>query len=139
MRARLLPRRAPLTSHRRLHLSPFTSRPSPLRSLYDPYTIWKFTLLWTLTLHGAVFLFMGLFTLPAFSRRHFRLSLLGPVAFVVAGTFGAFLSATIVGYALAALYNANFLRMSTWVPALWGAIQTLILVSASFSRVSLLG
>jgi len=77
---------------------------------------------------------MGLVCLPNFARRHARLSLLGPVVFVVLGELGAFVSATVVGYALAALYNANFLRMSTWVPALWGAIQTLILISASFSK-----
>ena len=77
---------------------------------------------------------MGLFCVPAFAKRHARLSLLGPVMFIALGEMGAFLSATVVGYALAALYNANFLRMSTWVPALWAAIQTLILISASFSK-----
>lgn len=113
----------PLTTATRSHLS-----------LYNPYSIWTFTLLWTLLLHGVVFLFMGLLCIPAFAPRHLRLSLLGPVVFVALGELGAFVSATVVGYALAALYNANFLRMSTWVPALWAAIQTLILVSASFSK-----
>lgn len=73
---------------------------------------------------------------PIFAKRHFRLSLLAPIIFTSIGLLGGFLSATIVGYALAALYNAAFLRMSTWVPALYGAIQTLVLVTGSYAIIS---
>ncbi|KAM0755693.1 hypothetical protein T439DRAFT_320403 [Meredithblackwellia eburnea MCA 4105] len=96
--------------------------------LYNPYAIWRFTLLWTLVLFGVVFALAGFVVIPIFAKRHLRLSLLAPLVFVSFGLLGALISSTIVGYALAALYNAAFLRMSTFVPALWAAIQTLVLL-----------
>lgn len=96
--------------------------------LYNPYAIWRFTVIWTLLLFGATFACAGFLVVPVFAKRHFRLSLLAPLVFVTVGLLGAFISATIVGYALAAVYNAAFLRMSTFVPALWGALQTLVLL-----------
>lgn len=84
--------------------------------------------MWTILLFGLVFALAGFLVLPIFAKRHFRLSLLAPPIFTAVGVLGGFLSATIVGYALAALYNAAFLRMSTFVPALWGGIQTLVLI-----------
>lgn len=37
------------------------------------------------------------------------------------------------GYALAALYNAAYLRMSTFVPPLWAAAQALLLLLISWT------
>jgi len=101
--------------------------------LYTPYSIWRFTVFWTILLFGLVFLFASLLSLPSFFRRHHRLSLLLPLVFVGVGVLGAFVSGTIVGYALAALYNSTFLRMSTFVPALYGAVQTLILIAGAYT------
>ncbi|KAI5478567.1 hypothetical protein MNV49_004826 [Pseudohyphozyma bogoriensis] len=101
--------------------------------LYNPYQIWRFTVLWTLLLFGLPFAIAGLLCVPIFARRHFRLALLAPVVFTVVGLLGAFISATVVGYAIAALYNAAYLRMSTFVPALFGGIQTLTLLLGLFT------
>ena len=42
---------------------------------------------------------------------------------------------TLVGFTLAAVYNAGF-KMSTWIPFFWGLIQILTVVSAGYSTVS---
>jgi len=34
---------------------------------------------------------------------------------------------------LAAVYNAGYFRMSTWIPCVWGVINTLVLILSSFS------
>jgi len=61
---------------------------------------------------------------------------LTPAIFFLSYAFAALVSGSIVGWAVAALYNAAFLRMSTWVPALWSAGLTLILIISSYSNIS---
>lgn len=41
-----------------------------------------------------------------------------------------------LGLAIAAIYNAGFYRMSTWVPFLWGLIQALVVIMGSYSTVT---
>jgi len=36
-------------------------------------------------------------------------------------------------YSLGAVYNAGFFSMSTWIPLLWGDINVLVLIIASFT------
>ncbi|KAM0793351.1 hypothetical protein ACM66B_000806 [Microbotryomycetes sp. NB124-2] len=106
------------------------------RYLYTPGAIWRFVLFWTMILYGAVFLIMGLWCSAVFAKRHPRLALLAPVIFLSVGLAIAFVSGTVVGYCLAALYNAAFLRMSTYVPALWAVLQLLILLYFSLTTQS---
>ncbi|TNY22004.1 hypothetical protein DMC30DRAFT_415547 [Rhodotorula diobovata] len=99
--------------------------------LYRPEQIWRFTLYDTLVLFGAVFFLAGCLCGANFARRHPRLALAAPVVYSAVGMTLGFVSATIVGYALAALYNAAFLRMSCWIPAIWSLVQLFVLILAS--------
>jgi len=36
-------------------------------------------------------------------------------------------------HSLAAVYNAGYYSMSTWVPLLWGLINVLVLIISSFT------
>ncbi|GAA6008161.1 May24p [Rhodotorula paludigena] len=101
------------------------------RYLYRPEQIWRFTVYDTLVLVGTVYFFAGCLCGANFARRHPRLALLAPVVYSTVGIGLGFVGATIIGYCLAALYNAAFLRMSTWVPALYSLILTLTLVLSS--------
>ncbi|GAA6031934.1 hypothetical protein JCM8097_003349 [Rhodosporidiobolus ruineniae] len=106
-------------------------KPNAAQYLYTPEQIWRFTLYDTLVLTGFVYFTAGVLCALNFRRRHTRLALLAPVVWSVVGLVLAFVSATIVGYCLAALYNAAFLRMSCWVPALWASNITMILLLSS--------
>ncbi|OAV93417.1 hypothetical protein PTTG_01586 [Puccinia triticina 1-1 BBBD Race 1] len=70
------------------------------------------------------------------TRRPFASLFITPVFFLVIYSFSAVISGSLVGWAIAALYNAAFLRMSTWVPALWSAGLTLIVIISSYSNIS---
>jgi hypothetical protein len=70
------------------------------------------------------------------TRRPFASLFLTPTFFFLIFSFSAVISGSLVGWAIAALYNAAFLRMSTWVPALWSAGLTLIVVISSYSNIS---
>ncbi|GAA5981570.1 hypothetical protein JCM10908_004160 [Rhodotorula pacifica] len=97
--------------------------------LYRPEQIWRFVVYDTLLLFGSVFLLAGCVCALNFHRRHFRLAVLvAPAFFTLVGLALAFVSATVVGYCLAAVYNASFLRMTTWVPAIWALVQILIVI-----------
>ncbi|BGP36567.1 hypothetical protein JCM10449v2_000468 [Rhodotorula kratochvilovae] len=99
--------------------------------LYTPEQIWRFTLYDTLVLFGAVYFVAGCLCAANLSRRHLRLALAAPLVYSFVGITLGFISATIVGYALAALYNAAFLRMSCWIPAIWSLVQLFVLVLSS--------
>lgn len=104
---------------------------------YTAPAIWKFTLLWTLLLYGIVFLVAGLACLP-FARRHLRLALIAPLISVAYGLALATFSATIVGFAIAAIYSATGLGMSTFVPALYSAASVLSVILSSYSTVGMM-
>ena len=36
-------------------------------------------------------------------------------------------------FSLGAVYNAGYLRMSTWIPVTWGLINVLVLILSSFA------
>jgi hypothetical protein len=69
----------------------------------------------------------------AMLRRSWKLVWVVPVLYVVLAGIEAFLSGSMVGGLLGALYNSAFARMSTWIPFVWGLISTLILVLGSFA------
>ncbi|ORZ00648.1 hypothetical protein BCR43DRAFT_432780 [Syncephalastrum racemosum] len=59
-----------------------------------------------------------------------------PIIFVVAGTLASFLIGSIMGVALALVYNAGFFVMSTWIPFLWALIQILVVMVGSYSTIT---
>ncbi|GMK56577.1 hypothetical protein CspeluHIS016_0304170 [Cutaneotrichosporon spelunceum] len=129
--------------------------------LPDATSIWKFTFYWTLILMSATFeacaalaVFAQLLSRSAARRRDaaanagrrskFRLRrrsplyflLLIPIAMGAIATFVSLVSGTVVGFALAAVYNAGGFAMSTWVPFMWGMIQVVVLIIASYSSLT---
>jgi hypothetical protein len=58
--------------------------------------IWKFTLFWTFTIFGVVFLAAGLWAWSVYFMKS-KWSILIPILYVVSGEFIALVSGTIVG------------------------------------------
>lgn len=52
--------------------------------------------------------------------------------YMAIGAMEAFIAGSIVGGILGALYDAGYFRMSTWTPFIWGLINMLVLIVASF-------
>jgi len=100
--------------------------------LYHTTDIWRFTVIWTLLFFGAVHVAASGYAV-AMLRRSWKLVWVVPVLYVVLAGIEAFLSGSMVGGLLGALYNSAFARMSTWIPFVWGLISTLILVLGSFA------
>ncbi|WWC95704.1 hypothetical protein V866_002569 [Kwoniella sp. B9012] len=59
-----------------------------------------------------------------------------PLISVVIASGISLISATVVGFALAAIYSAGGFSMSTWVPFLWALIQVLVLLISSYSTLT---
>ena len=43
------------------------------------------------------------------------------------------MAGSILGLVLGAVYSAGYYKMSTWTPFLWGLINVLVIILASFS------
>jgi hypothetical protein len=56
-----------------------------------------------------------------------------PVVYCVVGGIEAILAGSVEGLVLGTVYSAGYYRMSTWTPFIWGLINVLILILASFS------
>ena len=65
--------------------------------------------------------------------RNWKVIWITPIVFVVGGGVEAFIAGSCVGGLLAAVYNAGHFRMSTWVPFVWGLVNSLVLVLSSFA------
>ncbi|KAI7883267.1 hypothetical protein K492DRAFT_215270 [Lichtheimia hyalospora FSU 10163] len=59
-----------------------------------------------------------------------------PIIFVVGGALASFMIGSIMGVALAFVYNAGFFVMSTWIPFLWALIQILVVLVGSYSTIT---
>jgi len=107
--------------------------------LYYPTSVWRYTVYWALTLTAVTFGLPGSLAFVVFSRKGTRYATLAiwlPFFFVIGGCLAAFIYATVVGFALAAIYSAAYLRMSTWVPFLWASAHTLIVIISSYSTLA---
>lgn len=109
--------------------------------LFFPSSIWRFTIYWSLLLTGLAFFLCGTWACFIFSRqskRHFKYAIWLPVGYCALGGVISLVTGTVIGFALAGAYNAAYLRMSTWVPFLWSAAQTLVVVIGSYSTITFL-
>ncbi|KAG0259272.1 hypothetical protein DFQ27_004179 [Actinomortierella ambigua] len=104
--------------------------------MYYPRDIWLFTTYWTLLFIMSIYTVAGIWAAIVFARRRYKWALILPLVFMVIGAGIAFVSGSLVGFAIAAIYNAGFYRMSTWVPFLWGLIQALVVIMGSYSTVT---
>ncbi|KAL9089503.1 MAG: hypothetical protein Q9159_002543 [Coniocarpon cinnabarinum] len=100
--------------------------------LYNASDIWRFTLFWTLIPYAAMHLSASGYAV-VIQLRNWKVIWLAPFVFAVIGGVEAFMAGSCVGGLLAAVYNAGHFRMSTWVPFVWGLINSLILILSSFA------
>lgn len=59
-----------------------------------------------------------------------------PFLFVIGGAIASFVIGSIIGVAIAIVYNAGFFVMSTWIPFLWALIHILIVIIGSYSTIT---
>ncbi|KAI8646703.1 hypothetical protein BD408DRAFT_336354 [Parasitella parasitica] len=59
-----------------------------------------------------------------------------PFIFVLGGSIASFVIGSIMGVALAFVYNSGFFVMSTWIPFLWALIHILVVVVGSYSTIT---
>ncbi|KAI5801518.1 hypothetical protein DFH27DRAFT_622695 [Peziza echinospora] len=126
--------------------------PPPYTPVYLYYSsdIIRFTLYWTLLLYGLCFIAVGAWGVYSGAKGERggkggkgkkgegEGGWLGGAAVLAAvgvfvGGVEALLAGGVVGAILAAVYNAGFFRMSTWIPCVWGVINILVLILSSFS------
>ncbi|KAI9826351.1 MAG: hypothetical protein M1832_000268 [Thelocarpon impressellum] len=118
---------------------PFPSLYSPIKPkvgdeayLYYSADIWRFTLLWTLLVYGAVHLAAGAYAV-AMQRKNWKFVWVIPVTYAVVAGVEAVIAGSVVGLILGAIYSAGYFRMSTWIPFIWAVINVLVLILSSFS------
>ncbi|KAL9559546.1 hypothetical protein MBANPS3_000372 [Mucor bainieri] len=59
-----------------------------------------------------------------------------PFIFVLGGSIASFVIGSIMGVALAFVYNSGFFVMSTWIPFLWALIHILVVLVGSYSTIT---
>ncbi|KAI8990770.1 hypothetical protein BDF20DRAFT_903799 [Mycotypha africana] len=64
------------------------------------------------------------------------ISIFIPLLFVLGGSIASFVIGSIMGVALAFVYNAGFFVMSTWIPFLWALIHILVVLIGSYSTIT---
>ncbi|CAO3614148.1 unnamed protein product [Mucor hiemalis] len=108
-------------------------------SLYYLADIWRFTMLWSILLSLVVYTTAGIwaFIMLAKSRTFkWHTLILIPFIFILGGFIASFVIGSIMGVALAFVYNAGFFVMSTWIPFLWALIHILVVLVGSYSTIT---
>ncbi|KAG2217824.1 hypothetical protein INT45_005425 [Circinella minor] len=108
-------------------------------SLYYLQDIWRYTMVWSVLFALAVYLPAGIWAFVTFAKAktlHWYTLIMIPILFVVGGSLASFLIGSIIGVALAFVYNAGFFVMSTWIPFLWALIQILVVMVGSYSTIT---
>ena len=111
---------------------PFPIRGNQASYLYDASDIWRFTFYWTLIPYAAMHLAASAYAV-IIQWRNWKVIWITPFVFAIVGGAEASIAGSCVGGLLAAVYNAGHFRMSTWVPFVWGLINSLILILSSFA------
>ncbi|CDS11274.1 hypothetical protein LRAMOSA03537 [Lichtheimia ramosa] len=108
-------------------------------SLYYLNDIWRYTTIWSVLFATLVYLPAGIWAFLMFAKtrtlRWYTLMMI-PVIFVVGGALASFMIGSVMGVALAFVYNAGFFVMSTWIPFLWALIQILVVLVGSYSTIT---
>ncbi|OTA33306.1 hypothetical protein BTJ68_05933 [Hortaea werneckii EXF-2000] len=101
---------------------PFPVAGTQTAFLYDAYSMFKFTLYWTL-----------IFTLVRSSGKNWKVIWVVPIIYLIIGGVEAVIAGSVVGGVLGGVYSAGFFRMSTWIPLSWGVINAMVLILSSFA------
>ncbi|KAM0716521.1 hypothetical protein Q7P37_007966 [Cladosporium fusiforme] len=100
--------------------------------LYDAWSIFRFTLLWTLIDVIGVHLIAATYAMMI-QWKNWRLIWITPIVFGIIGGIEALIAGSVVGGVIGGVYTAGYFRMSTWIPFSWGIINALILILSSFA------
>ncbi|POR35638.1 Uncharacterized protein TPAR_04150 [Tolypocladium paradoxum] len=119
-----------------LHLR-ILSDPTPQRmyTLFYIKDVWRFTLIWTLITFAVFHLgavLVALFT-HGWKKSSWKYLWAVPVVYLVTAGLEALLAGSIVGLIIGAVYRAGYYEMNTWIPCIWGFVNVLVLIIASFS------
>ncbi|KAG9240129.1 hypothetical protein BJ878DRAFT_317351 [Calycina marina] len=115
---------------------PYGAKTGESNYLYYTDDIMRYTLYWTLIIYAifhvsaagyAVLMQIG----KGKSVWKYAWAILG--AYMIIAGVQAVMAGCFVGLILGAVYNAGYLRMSTWIPLLWSVINVLVLIVSSFS------
>ncbi|OHW90856.1 integral membrane protein [Colletotrichum incanum] len=104
-------------------------------SLFHISDIWRFTVLWTTIIYAVVHLGAAAITIAMHTNKRGSLTYIWavPLLYLIVSGVQALVAGSVVGLILGAVYNAGFFSMSTWIPLLWGVINVLVLIIASFT------
>lgn len=102
--------------------------------LYHTRDIWLFTALWGMILSIGVYLIASLWILIThFPRKHNRRRVVAiSLAYVSWGALNGFISGSLIGLLIAALYNASQFRLTPWIPFVWGLIIVIYTILSSY-------
>lgn len=115
---------------------PWSTQAGVANYLYSTHDIWRYTLLWTLTIYGVFHLVVAAFAIAmqvGKGKSAWKYVWIIPIVYVLISAVEALLAGSFVGLILGAVYNAGYFRMSTWIPFVWAIINVLILILSSFS------
>ncbi|KAI0143560.1 integral membrane protein [Xylariaceae sp. FL1272] len=118
------------------HRFPSICWPPHACNLYSVYQSWRFTLLWTMIFFSAFHLgatAIALVMQIGKPKSIWTYLVAIPVIYVVVAGIEALVVGSITGSILGAIYQAGCYEMSTWIPFVWGIINTLVLIVSSFT------
>ncbi|KAH8671931.1 hypothetical protein BGZ60DRAFT_527369 [Tricladium varicosporioides] len=115
---------------------PYKAKPGVANYLYYSFDIWRHTLLWTLIVYAVFHLTVAAWAVLmqlGKGKNAWKYVWAIPMVYILLAGIEALLAGSIVGLILAAVYNAGYFRMSTWIPFIWSLINVLVLILSSFS------
>lgn len=114
---------------------PIYSKEYEVSYLYYTYDIWRFTLFWTLIIYVPVHLASAVIGVTM--QRRFLSGLVIIAFYLAMSGIQAFVSGTIAGLMLAAVYKSGLFAMTTWIPFSWAITITLYMIRTSYSMTSI--
>lgn len=114
---------------------PIYTREFEVAYLYYTYDIWRFTLFWTLIIYVPAHLASAIFAVTM--QRRFLSGLMIIGVYLVMSGIQAFVSGTIAGLMLAAIYKSGLFAMTTWIPFSWAFTITFYMIRNSYSMTSI--
>ncbi|CDS05291.1 hypothetical protein LRAMOSA07820 [Lichtheimia ramosa] len=108
-------------------------------SLFYLNDIWRYTVLWSIIFALVVYLPAGMWAFITLAKtKTFRwyILMIVPFIFVLGGSLASFVTGSIIGVALAVIYNSGFFVMSTWIPFLWALTHILVVLVGSYSTIT---
>lgn len=104
--------------------------------LYKTTDIWRFTVVWTLLFFGVLHLATSsyaVFTLFGSNSRNWKIVWVVWLIYAIIAAIEGLLAGSITGALLGGVYNAGYFRMSTWIPFVWGLINSMVLILGGFA------